>query len=44
MSCRKANGEGRKSGKTMDAGRLSLAGRVYDMEIPQVLLLDSIQI
>jgi hypothetical protein len=44
MSCRKATGEGRKSGKTMDEGRLSLAGWVYDIEMPPALLLVSIQI
>jgi hypothetical protein len=44
MSCRKATGEGRKSGETMDGGRLSLAGWVYDIETPQALLLVSIQI
>jgi hypothetical protein len=30
-TCRKVTGEGRKSGETMDAGPLSLAGRVYDI-------------
>jgi hypothetical protein len=44
MSCRKATGEGRKSGETMDEGLLSLAGWVYDIETPQALLLVSIQI
>jgi hypothetical protein len=31
MSCRKATGEGRKSGETMDAGLFRLAGRVHDI-------------
>jgi hypothetical protein len=44
MSCRKATGEGRKSGETMDEGRLSLARWIYDIETPQALLLVSIQI
>jgi hypothetical protein len=44
MSCRKATGEGRKSGETMDGGRLGLAGWVYDIETPHALLLVSIQI
>jgi hypothetical protein len=30
-TCRKGTGEGRKSGETMDAGPLSLAGMVYDI-------------
>ena len=44
MSCRKATGEGRKSGETIDAGLFSLESRVHDIEIPETLLLDSIQI
>jgi hypothetical protein len=43
-TCRKAIGEGHKSGEEMIAGPLSLARKVHDIQVSGAILFDTSQI